>query len=143
MISVGQVCIKTAGREKGSVCVIVEVKDDNYVTIDGNVKRRRCSISHLSVLPQKIKVKKSAPTKEVKEELAKAGFEVMQERKSKKPTEKPQKKRKSAEKGAKKKAESTSKPKSEEKKSRTKAAKKPAKAKSSEKKTAKKKRTES
>lgn len=58
LIQPGRVCIKTRGKERNKVCVIVEVIDNKYVLIDGLVKRRRCNINHLKFLDKIIKVKK-------------------------------------------------------------------------------------
>ena len=47
-IEVGRVCIKTAGREAGEKCAIVEIIDENFVEVIGEaVKNRRCNIDHL------------------------------------------------------------------------------------------------
>lgn len=83
-MEVGRICVKTAGREAGRYCVVVKVLDDNYVLIDGNVKRKRCNISHLQLLPIKIKIKEGAETEEVKELFKKAGFDVKKKKKIKK-----------------------------------------------------------
>ncbi len=94
MFDVGRVCVKTSGREKGNVAVVIDKIDDNFVLIDGGVRRRKCNILHLEPMPQIIDVKKKAATDEVKEALAKAGFEVLKNKKTKKPKEKPVKVRK-------------------------------------------------
>lgn len=48
-ISVGRVCIKTAGRDAGQNCVITKVIDGTFVEIKsrGRKRARRCSIRHL------------------------------------------------------------------------------------------------
>lgn len=108
MFDVGRVCIKTAGREKGSTAVVVDKIDDNFVLIDGGVRRRKCNILHLEPLPKIIDIKKltsgaprtgtksraKASTSEVKELLAKAGFEIPKDKKTKTPKEKAVKVRK-------------------------------------------------
>ncbi|KZX10749.1 50S ribosomal protein L14e [Methanobrevibacter filiformis] len=56
-IEVGRVCLKTAGREAGEKCVIIEVIDESFVEVVGaSVKNRRCNISHLEPLEQTIEV---------------------------------------------------------------------------------------
>lgn len=35
MLEVGQVCLKTAGREAGRYCVIVDVVDKDFVMVTG------------------------------------------------------------------------------------------------------------
>lgn len=69
LFEIGRVCEKTAGKEKGKKCVIVDVIDRKYVLVDGDVKRRRVSISHLKPLDQLVKIEKGAKTAEVKAAL--------------------------------------------------------------------------
>ena len=52
-IDIGRVCRKTEGREKGELCVIVDLVDRNYVVVAGlNVKRRRVNMDHIFPLDQ-------------------------------------------------------------------------------------------
>ncbi|GAA5818282.1 MAG: 50S ribosomal protein L14e [Methanobrevibacter sp. CfCl-M3] len=47
-IEIGRVCVKTAGREAGEKCVILDVVDKSFVEVVGtSVKNRRCNINHL------------------------------------------------------------------------------------------------
>lgn len=56
-IEVGRVCVKTAGREAGEKCVIIELIDENFVEVLGsNVKNRRCNILHLEPTTKSIEV---------------------------------------------------------------------------------------
>ena len=73
-IEVGRVCIKTAGREAGKVCVIVDILDKNFVIVDGLVKRRRCNIKHLEPTEKKVDIQKGASTEEVKLALDAVGL---------------------------------------------------------------------
>jgi large subunit ribosomal protein L14e len=64
-MEIGRVCIKTAGREKGKKCVIIDIIDKNFVLITGpksltGVKRRKVNIKHLKPTEEKIKIKKGA-----------------------------------------------------------------------------------
>ena len=44
-IEVGRVCVKTAGREAGEKCVIVDVIDNNFLeVVGGSVKNRNLII---------------------------------------------------------------------------------------------------
>ena len=85
-IEVGRLCVKLRGREAGRKCVIVEIIDDNFVLITGpkdvsGVKRRRCNINHIELLPEKIDIKPGASDEEVKAALEKAGLlDFMKER---------------------------------------------------------------
>ena len=44
MIEIGRICYKIAGRESGKVAVVVDKINDNFVFVDGQVKRKRCNI---------------------------------------------------------------------------------------------------
>ena len=67
-IEVGRVCIKTAGREAGEKCVILDIIDKNFVEVVGvNVKNRRCNIN-LEPTEKKIEIK-SEDVEEIKKEL--------------------------------------------------------------------------
>ncbi|MCP3681160.1 MAG: 50S ribosomal protein L14e [bacterium] len=101
MIKIGLVCVKLAGREAGKKCVIVEIIDDSFVTIDGQVKRKRCNIRHLEPLKDVVKIKDKASTADVAAELKKLGIEVTTS-KTKPKTDRPKKVRRVKEKAPKK-----------------------------------------
>ena len=68
-IEVGRVCIKTAGREAGEKCAIVEIIDENFVEVIGEaVKNRRCNIDHLEPTEDSIDV--SGDVESIKAALA-------------------------------------------------------------------------
>lgn len=69
IFDIGRVCEKTSGKENGRKCVVVDLIDEKYVLIDGNVKRRRVNIQHLKPTDQIVKIKKGAKTAEVKAAL--------------------------------------------------------------------------
>ncbi len=83
MFEVGQVCIKISGRDAGNTAIIVDKLDNNYVLIDGNVRRRKCNISHLEPLKDKIKIKKGASTIDVKKAMITAKIKVIEKKKVK------------------------------------------------------------
>ena len=60
MLTVGRVCIKIAGRDAGKKAVIVDIIDDNYVFIDGEVRRKKCNILHLEPLDTTVDIEKNA-----------------------------------------------------------------------------------
>ncbi|MDD3084067.1 MAG: 50S ribosomal protein L14e [Candidatus ainarchaeum sp.] len=65
-MEIGQICIKTKGREAGRKIVILSEIKKGRVLIDGTkVKRRECNVLHLFPLKQKIKVGKEAKHEEV------------------------------------------------------------------------------
>lgn len=70
MIEVGRICMKTAGREAGKFCVIVDVLEEGMVMVTGpkaatKVKRRKCSIHHVEPTPMTVKIKKNAADEDV------------------------------------------------------------------------------
>ena len=97
MIEIGRLCMKTAGRDAGCKCVVVDILDDNYVLIDGETRRRKCNVLHLEPLKEVIGMKKGASHENVKAEFKKLKLEV-RETKPKEKKEKPKKTRKKKEK---------------------------------------------
>lgn len=74
MLDVGRLCVKIAGREAGQKCVVVDSLDETFVTIDGNVRRKRCNIAHLEPLKETLEIGKGASREEVLEAFKKAGI---------------------------------------------------------------------
>jgi large subunit ribosomal protein L14e len=83
MIEIGSVCVKIAGRDAGSKCVVVEVLDSNFVTIDGQLKRRKCNIDHIEPLQKKAKISKGASHEDVVTALKSFGIKVVAKKKVK------------------------------------------------------------
>lgn len=70
VLSIGRICVKTRGREKGSKCVVVNVVDKSFVEVTGpkeltGVRRRKVNVSHLAPLEKAIKIRKGATDKMV------------------------------------------------------------------------------
>jgi len=77
VMETGRVCVKTAGREAGKYCVILEKVDKEFMMVTGprvltKVKRRKCNIRHLEPLPYKLNIKKDSSDSEVMKEYEKA-----------------------------------------------------------------------
>ena len=77
-VEVGRICMKTAGRETGKKCVIVDVMDKSFVTVTGpkkltGVKRKRANINHLQILQEKLDITRGASDEEVTSTLEAAG----------------------------------------------------------------------
>ena len=108
MIEIGRLCIKIAGREAGKKCVIVDIIDNNYVLIDGQLRRKKCNILHLEPLEKKIEIKKGASHSDVADEFKKLKIEI-KETKKKEKKEKPKKVKGKKEAGAEKKPKEKSK----------------------------------
>lgn len=54
----GRICLKIAGREAGSYCVVVEPVDESFVMITGpktitRVRRKKCNTAHLEATDKK------------------------------------------------------------------------------------------
>ncbi|MEK6907497.1 MAG: 50S ribosomal protein L14e [Nanoarchaeota archaeon] len=73
---IGRICLKLTGREAGNYCVIVNNLDNNFVLIDGNVKRRKCNMDHLELTDKVVEIKKDASKDEVLNAMSKAGIKV-------------------------------------------------------------------
>ncbi|MBI2208678.1 50S ribosomal protein L14e [Candidatus Woesearchaeota archaeon] len=93
MIEIGRLCVKTAGRDAGLKCVIVDILDNKFVLIDGETRRRKCNILHLEPLKDVIKVKKNASHEDIRKEFEKLGLKAM-DTKPKQKTERPVKQNK-------------------------------------------------
>jgi len=76
MIEIGRVCIKTAGRDAKREAVVVDILDEKFVLIDGNVRRRKCNILHLEPTEILLKIKKNTITEGVLSTMSDAGLKV-------------------------------------------------------------------
>jgi large subunit ribosomal protein L14e len=97
MIEIGRLCVKTAGRDSRHKCIVVDIVDDNFVLIDGDVRRKRCNIKHLEPLDKTIKIRKGASHDVVVSEFKKLKLPVWNKKKKEK-KEKPKRVRKKKEK---------------------------------------------
>ncbi len=108
IMDTGRVCLKIAGRDSGHYAVIVNKIDNNYVLIDGNVRRKKCNIKHLEPTSLKLNIKQNASTEDIKKALAKANLKVIEKKqgtKERKEKQKPVRKRKAGKTKAKVKVE--------------------------------------
>jgi len=76
VIEIGRVCVKIRGREAGRRCVVVDILDENFVIVDGDVKRRRVNVRHLEPLPVVINIKQGASTEEVIKAMLENGIPI-------------------------------------------------------------------
>ena len=93
MIEKGRLCVKTAGRDAGLKCVIVEIIDNSYVIIDGETRRKKCNIAHLELLDSVLPIKDGSRD-EVKSVFASDLKIELKDKKPKEKTERPRKQRK-------------------------------------------------
>ncbi|HDD45933.1 MAG TPA: 50S ribosomal protein L14e [Candidatus Aenigmarchaeota archaeon] len=78
MFEIGRMCVKTAGREAGKYCVVVDTVDKDFVIVTGpklvtGVKRRRCNKRHLEPIPIKISINKGASDEDIMKAYEKEG----------------------------------------------------------------------
>jgi large subunit ribosomal protein L14e len=67
---VGRLCVKTAGRDVGKRCVIIDLMDKNFALVTGpksvsGVRRRRVNVNHLKPLEEKIHIEKGATDEQI------------------------------------------------------------------------------
>ncbi|MDT7858624.1 MAG: 50S ribosomal protein L14e [Candidatus Aenigmarchaeota archaeon] len=78
-MEIGQVCVKTVGKEKGKYCVVVKKVDKNFVIVSGpkaltGVKRRRANVIHLQPLQYKLEIKEDVSDEELLEAWKNSGL---------------------------------------------------------------------
>lgn len=79
-MTVGRVCVKINGRDKGGKCIIVNVQDDKFVLITGpknitNVRRKKVNILHLKPLDKVIKIRRNATDESITSMLTRMKLE--------------------------------------------------------------------
>ncbi|MBI5061627.1 MAG: 50S ribosomal protein L14e [Candidatus Aenigmarchaeota archaeon] len=70
LFETGRLCVKTAGREAGKLCVVIDKAEGDLVAVTGpkiltGVRKRKCNIAHLEPLDCKIKIKADAADDEI------------------------------------------------------------------------------
>ena len=93
MFEVGRIVIKIAGRDAGNTAIVIEQIDKNHVLIDGNVRRRKCNITHLEPKNEILKIKKGASTSDVHKIMSAAGIKVISSKTVKRTVKKTTKKK--------------------------------------------------
>ncbi len=91
MFETGRLCLKTAGREAGKLCVVLDKSGKDFVFVTGpkiltGVRKRKCNIEHLEPLQAKIKIKADSGDEEILE-LLKKEAEVLEKFKLKIPSD--------------------------------------------------------
>lgn len=76
MMDIGRVCIKIAGRDAGEIAVVIDKIDDNFVLVNGNVRRKRCNIKHLEPTEKFVAIQAGASTEQLHAAMKDAGLEV-------------------------------------------------------------------
>ena len=110
MFEVGRLAVKTAGRDAGKKCVVIDTVDDNHVLIDGETRRKKCNLKHLEPLHNVIKISKGISHEDLAKELKKLNIEA-RSTKPKQAAEKPKKQKKEKPKPEDKKSKKADKPK--------------------------------
>ena len=107
MLTPGRLVVKLAGRDAGRVGIILAVREDGMLLVDGAVRRRYVNPIHLEPLDQTVEgVSEATPHEEVVKHLQEAGFNVKPRR---------QREQKQAGRKAKKQAQTAKQEKKEEK----------------------------
>jgi len=75
MMEIGRVCVKIAGRDAGTRCVIVKILDDTYVMIDGEARARKCNLKHLEPTATHLEIREGAAHTQVISAMKSAGIE--------------------------------------------------------------------
>lgn len=97
MIDIGRIYVKTAGREAGSYCTIVDTLEKNVVLIDGQVRRKKCNLAHLEPLEKTLDLKKGASHTDVVKAFEKIGITITASKPKTKKAPKPTHQRKKKE----------------------------------------------
>jgi large subunit ribosomal protein L14e len=82
MMEIGRVCVKIAGRDAGTRCVIVKILDDTYVMIDGEARARKCNIAHLEPTATLIEIREGAAHANIISAMKAAGIETKEWKKA-------------------------------------------------------------
>ena len=78
MVQIGTLAIKNSGRDAGRECLVIDTLKDGFVMIDGNTRRRKCSLRHLELQGQVAKIKKGAEHAEVVKGLKELGVGILE-----------------------------------------------------------------
>ncbi len=77
MLTPGRLVVKIAGRDAGRVGIILAVREDGMLLVDGAVRRRYVNPIHLEPLEQTVDgVSEATPHEDVVKHLQEAGFNV-------------------------------------------------------------------
>ena len=76
MIDIGRLYVKTAGREAGKYCTVVDTLEKNVVLIDGQVRRKKCNLLQLEPLDKTLDLKKGASHADVVKAFEKLGMKI-------------------------------------------------------------------
>lgn len=96
VFSLGRVCVKTAGRDSGLHCIIVDTINKNTVLVDGQTRRKKCNIAHLEPLKTVLPIEKNATHESVEKALHTINIVLASKTTKKAAAKKPIAKRKSS-----------------------------------------------
>ena len=76
LFDTGRICVKTAGREAGRLCIVLDKVDNDHVMVTGprafsGIRKRKCNVAHLEPLQAKLKIKSEAADSEILDLLKK------------------------------------------------------------------------
>lgn len=76
MFEVGRIFMKIAGRDSKKYGVILDKIDDNYVMVDGEVRRKKVNIKHIVPVKKKIDIEKNASHEKVVDAFNKLNIKI-------------------------------------------------------------------
>ena len=96
IMEIGLLCLKIAGRDANSKCVVLKNIDNTLVLIDGETRRKNCNVKHIEPFAplQKLALKENASHAEVVKEFAKLGITLTEKKSKTDGTHKPKRLRK-------------------------------------------------
>ena len=77
MAEIGRLYVKIAGREAGKFCTVVDTMENQFVMIDGQVRRKKCNLTHLEPLEKTMDLKKGASHADVVKAFEKLGIKIV------------------------------------------------------------------
>ncbi|HLC72058.1 MAG TPA: 50S ribosomal protein L14e [Candidatus Nanoarchaeia archaeon] len=77
MAEIGRLYVKIAGREAGKFCTVVDTIENQFVMIDGQVRRKKCNLMHLEPLEKTVDLKKGASHTDVVKAFEKLGIKIV------------------------------------------------------------------
>ena len=77
-LTIGRICVKTAGRDAGKIAVVLSTQNKNRVLVDGQVRRKNCNILHLEPTAKTVVLEENASHETVVAALKTIGLAVVE-----------------------------------------------------------------
>ena len=92
-LTIGRICVKTAGRDAGKIAVVLSAPNKNRVLVDGQVRRKNCNILHLEPTAKTVALEENASHEAVVAALKTISLEVTERKPKAAKPPRPRKKR--------------------------------------------------